>query len=247
MMTKIIVANFKMNGSYTFIRDYFHHLTSTCSHKVIICPPFPYFTLVGEYMAVHRNTDTFPHLYLGGQNCHEAPSGAFTGEVSASMLQDLNCRYIILGHSERRTHYEETSTLVHQKAEQALQANLIPIICVGESWVEREQGRAQDIIRKQLEESIPPTTKQLMVAYEPVWAIGSGRTATQEDIESMHAFIHSCLKGKSYPILYGGSVNATNSQEILSYNHVDGVLVGGASLKINDFNIILETSNKEQN
>lgn len=243
-MKKFIVANFKMNGSYTFTRDYFHHLTAECTHHVIICPPYPYFTLVAEYITVHRNAQTFPHLQLGAQNCHNSSAGAFTGEVSAPMLRDFTCTYVILGHSERRTLAQETSELVCQKAQQALQADLIPIICVGESWEEREQGKAFETIQRQLQESLPAEAANLMIAYEPVWAIGSGRTATQEDVESMHAFIRSCLKDHPYPILYGGSVNATNSQDILSYSHVDGVLIGGASLKIHDFNTILEGGKK---
>lgn len=237
-MTKTIIANFKMNGSKEFIHTYFDHLDTSSNNTVIICPPSLY--LDQTYQCINQKSSR--SIHLGGQNCSHQSSGALTGEISATMLADVGCRYVILGHSERRTLHGETSSLIKQKTQQALDANLIPIICVGESLEQRQKGLAEKIIEEQLTESIPhlsnPSSTYL-IAYEPIWAIGTGLTATKEDIEAMHTFIRQHPTGQNTSILYGGSVNGNNAAEILTLQNVDGVLVGGASLKIEEFNRII--------
>lgn len=189
------------------------------------------------------------NIHLGAQNCHHEEKGAFTGEVSTAMLADMGCRYVILGHSERRLYCGEANKLISQKAERALTQGLIPIICVGESLNQRETGIAQKTILEQLEQSIPISAFQsprgFLVAYEPIWAIGTGLTASQTDIEEMHTLIKAFVSQKQpsnpIPILYGGSVNGANAKAVLSYQNVDGVLVGGSSLKVDEFEQIINS------
>ncbi len=182
-------------------------------------------------------------LALGAQDCHPEPSGAFTGDISAPMLKDAGATYVIVGHSERRTLHHETDALVRAKAEAALKAGLIPIVCVGETRDEREAGRAASVVIRQLRESLPPnaTSATVVIAYEPVWAIGTGLTPTTTDILMMHNGVRELLNSKYGPdgakfrLLYGGSVKPDNAREILDLDNVDGALVGGASLKAADF------------
>ena len=221
LMSKIIIANWKMNGSTEFIDSYFSNFMPSSSNQLIICPPFPYLSLV-------KNKD----LTVGGQNCSQHTSGAFTGEVSGAMLKDLGCEYVILGHSERRQYHSEFNDLVRTKANAALEAGLTPIVCVGESKESRESGHHIETVLTQTKESIPTQTGQFMLAYEPIWAIGTGLTASIDDIAEMHMTLRELLP--STPLLYGGSVNSGNSNEIMSIQNVDGVLVGGASLKPDD-------------
>jgi triosephosphate isomerase (TIM) len=226
-MTKIIVANWKMNGSRDFIENFFKNFPHKPQNKIIFCPPFPYISLVKEHTPL-----------VGGQDCSSHPSGAYTGETSAAMLVDLNCSHVIVGHSERRSNHRETNQIVRAKAEQALQVGLIPIICVGESKECRDSNQAIDFVLQQLDQSLPlvlPQNKIYYVAYEPVWAIGTGLTATSEDITTLHRAIYGALPDKTVSILYGGSVTKETAPTILALPHVDGVLVGGASLKLSDF------------
>ncbi len=217
-MSKIIVANWKMNGSSEFIDSFFSNFTNPDTNNLIICPPLPYLSFV-------KNKG----VAVGGQNCSQYTSGAFTGDVSATMLRDMGCDYVIVGHSERRQYHSESNDLVRAKANAALEAGLIPIICVGESKEIRESGNHIETVLNQTKESIPTQTGQFMLAYEPIWAIGTGLTASIDDIAEMHAALRQLLP--STPLLYGGSVNSGNSNEIMSVPNVDGVLVGGASLK----------------
>lgn len=217
-MSKIIVANWKMNGSSEFIDSFFSDFTNPETNNLIICPPLPYLSLV-------KNKG----VTVGGQNCSQYTSGAFTGDVSAAMLRDMGCDYVIVGHSERRQYHSESNDLVRAKANAALEAGLIPIICVGESKEIRESGNHIETVLNQTKESIATQTGQFMLAYEPIWAIGTGLTASIDDITEMHAALRQLLP--STPLLYGGSVNSGNSNEIMSIPNVDGVLVGGASLK----------------
>jgi triosephosphate isomerase len=175
-------------------------------------------------------------IALGGQDCHAAPKGAYTGDVSAEMLADLGCSYVILGHSERRHGHGETDAVVRGKVGGAWRAGLVPILCVGETQAQRQAGKAVDVVSSQLAGSIPDdaAAATLVVAYEPVWAIGTGLTATTDDIAAMHAEIRSRLPAGTR-ILYGGSVNPKNADAILSLPEVDGALVGGASLNAEDF------------
>lgn len=243
---KIIVGNWKMNGSLSFIQSYFedfrHFLQSmeqseTIDAEIVFCPPFPYLPAFGTKI---NDLD----IKLGAQNCHEQKSGAFTGDVSCAMLQDFHCTYVIVGHSERRQGAQESNMHIQKKAEHALITALKPIICVGETLAERQSGQAETVILKQLHESLPALSatpyqeNPLLVAYEPIWAIGTGLVATIMDITAMHAFIRRFLQahygvfeGARIPILYGGSVTAENAAAILSTPDVNGVLVGGASLK----------------
>ncbi len=179
---------------------------------------------------------------LGGQDCHPDDAGAHTGDISAKMLADLGCRYVIVGHSERRTDHGESSALVQAKAKAAQRAGLVPIVCVGETWPEREAGRTDAIVAAQVQDSVPSgsSAAMLVVAYEPVWAIGSGRTPTPAQVAEVHALIRRelaarCADPAGVRLLYGGSVKPSNARELLAVPNVDGALVGGASLKADDF------------
>jgi triosephosphate isomerase (TIM) len=196
---------------------------------MLLCPPA---TLLAAVDAVLAGSG----VALGGQDCHAAPSGAHTGDISAEMLADAGCGYVILGHSERRQHHGETDTIVRAKLSAALRAGLAPILCVGETLAEREAGRAIETVTSQLAGSLPESMlpDRLVVAYEPVWAIGTGRSATADDIAAMHRAIRIRLPAATR-ILYGGSVNPKNAAEILGLAEVDGALVGGASLVADDF------------
>ena len=227
-MRTLIAGNWKMNGLRAQLgeaRAVAAGLTDArrAACDVLICPPAtllaPMREAVGEA------------LLLGGQDCHAEESGAHTGEVSAEMLADAGASYVILGHSERRADHHETDALVRAKAEAARRAGLTPIVCVGETREGREAGRAEAVVRGQLGASLPETG--FVVAYEPVWAIGTGLTPTTEDIKAMHAAIRDAVGG-GVPILYGGSMKPGNAAEILSVPEVGGGLIGGASLKAAD-------------
>jgi triosephosphate isomerase len=196
---------------------------------LLVCPPA---TLLATISDVLRGGD----VALGGQDCHAAAAGAFTGSISAEMLKDSGCSHVIVGHSERRHGCGESDADVHAKAAAALRAGLIAIVCVGETRAEREAGRAVAVVSSQLAGSVPvgASESQLVVAYEPVWAIGTGLTPTTADIAEIHAAIRATIPAGTR-ILYGGSVNPKNAAEILALAEVDGALVGGASLKAEDF------------
>jgi triosephosphate isomerase len=196
---------------------------------LLVCPPFTLLAPVGEALAGSG-------VALGGQDCHPAPSGAFTGCISAEMLKDAGCSHAIVGHSERRHTCGETDADVRAKTEGAWRAGLVAIVCVGETRAEREAGRAREVVSAQIAGSIAdgPDAGNLVVAYEPVWAIGTGLTPTLTDIAEIHAAIRGLVPAGTR-ILYGGSVNPKNAADILSLEDVDGALVGGASLKADDF------------
>lgn len=231
-MSKLLVANWKMNGSFPFIESYFQDLPQFCTNTVVFCPPFPYMGKVKSYLHT-------ANYALGAQDCHPQNSGAFTGNISAAMLRDIGCTYVILGHSERRLQHHETNDLVKQKSLNSLENNLTPIICVGETLADRKAKKHLEVVKQQLLKSLPETTNPIMVAYEPVWAIGTGLSATLEDIVQMHQMIANHLINPNNKVLYGGSVTAENAKDILSQPNVDGVLVGGASLKADVFNKIM--------
>ena len=202
---------------------------------VLICPPA---TLVGEASRAAAGTV----IAIGGQDCHPQPAGAFTGDVSAEMLRDAGATAVIVGHSERRQFHGEANEIVAAKARAAQRASLYAIVCVGETEAERLAGRAIDVVTSQLRESLPAEfgSSEAAVAYEPVWAIGTGRTPTTNEIQEMHAAIRAALRQRgpdkaNIRILYGGSVKPENAAEILAVANVDGALVGGASLKAADF------------
>lgn len=243
LMKKLIVANWKMNGSIAFIDkyfDYFNRLNRPLpkDRDYVFCPPFPYLSQVVAKITALSN----PAIYLGAQDCHPEPSGAFTGDVSAPMLKDLGCHYVIVGHSERRrldADYSDSDDLVKRKAEAVLQAELTPIICVGETLWERETGHTIDRLISQITGSLPSldfvrSSQSIVIAYEPIWAIGTGKVPTADQITEVHAALREHLSPQCR-ILYGGSVTKKNAQQLLDIPNVNGLLVGGASLKPEEF------------
>jgi triosephosphate isomerase (TIM) len=236
---KLIAGNWKMNG----LRADGLALAGGIAARarggnpacdVLVCPPATLTVIVGEAIAGSG-------VALGGQDCHAAEKGACTGDVSAEMLKDAGCAYVILGHSERRANCGESDAIVNAKVVAAWRAGLVAIVCVGETRAEREAGREVAVVSGQLTGSLPEgaTADNLVVAYEPVWAIGTGLTPTHADIVAIHQTIRAAIP-EGTRILYGGSVNPKNAAEILSLAEVDGALVGGASLKAEDFWAIVE-------
>lgn len=241
MPVKLAAGNWKMNGtgdSLVQIEELAAlHRTATCD--VLICPPA---TLIARAAILTEGTD----ILIGAQDCHAAASGAHTGDLSAPMLADAGAAHVILGHSERRADHGETSEDVHAKVLAAHEAGMTAIICVGETLEEREAGRTLDVVLGQLAGSTPEaaTAGNTVIAYEPVWAIGTGKVATLDQIADVHGAIRAALKdrfadGDAMRILYGGSVKPGNAAEIFAVDNVDGALVGGASLKSADFSPIV--------
>ncbi|RKK06137.1 triose-phosphate isomerase [Pseudoroseomonas wenyumeiae] len=234
----LIAGNWKMHGTLASARELAAGVAAGAAPAadLLVCPPFPHLSAVAE--ALGRSA-----VALGAQDCHAQPKGAHTGDVSAPMLADLGCRFVILGHSERRADHGESDAVVLAKAEAALAAGLTPVVCVGESEAQRLAGEAEAVVAAQLAGSLPEGFASAggVVAYEPVWAIGTGRTPTESDIAAMHARIRQELEGRfggaggTLRILYGGSVKPGNAKAILALPHVDGALVGGASLVAADF------------
>ena len=235
-MKPLIAGNWKMNGllaSIAEIESLIEEFAATApdGRDVLICPPT---TLIEKF----ARTFSGKPIQIGGQDCHAGVSGAHTGDISAEMLADVGATFVIVGHSERRADHGETDAMVKAKAEAALRAGLTPIICVGETAEDRKSGRAQDVVGAQLGGSLPQTAEDYVVAYEPIWAIGTGLVPTTDDIAVMHAFIRSKSRD-DVRILYGGSVKSGNAAEILAIRNVNGGLVGGASLKADDFHPIV--------
>ena len=241
-MKKLAAGNWKMNGTSAALDEMrallAAHPAPTC--EMLLCPPA---TLIAQ-AAYHTKGKT---LHIGGQDCHAKPSGAHTGDISADMLKDAGASHVILGHSERRADHGETNVLVKAKAEAALAAHLIAIVCLGETEAQRDAGETLALCGSQLHGSIPAgaTAGNVVIAYEPVWAIGTGRTPTLDQIAEVHAFLRAELvkalgeDGQGVRILYGGSVKPSNAAEIFAVKDVDGALVGGASLKAADFGAIV--------
>lgn len=235
-MKMMIAGNWKMNGlaaSAAEIQGLVDKFSGATPEglDILICPPA---TLVASLASTYSDEG----VMIGGQDCHPKDSGAHTGDISAAMLADAGAAYVIVGHSERRADHGEGDAIVKAKAQAVLAAGLTPIICVGETQQEREAGRALDIVGSQLAGSLPDTQDEIVIAYEPVWAIGTGLTPTLDDIAEMHAFIRSKTR-VDVRILYGGSVKPGNAKEILAVKNVNGALVGGASLKADDFHGII--------
>lgn len=227
-----IVSNWKMNGTKKFLDEAVHAWQQSASKaNWIFCPPA---TLI-SYVKDH-----FSGITLGGQDCSTKVSGAFTGEISAAQLADVGATYVIVGHSECRQYHHDTNADVAAKANAALKAGLTPIICIGESEETYTSGETLLFLKQQLNESLVGVQGDFLLAYEPIWAIGTGKTATLDDIKHVHSFLRDQLS--VVPLLYGGSVSAENARAILAVENVDGVLVGGASLKIVDFTAILKSS-----
>jgi triosephosphate isomerase len=242
MRRKLAAGNWKMNGTTAALAEVEALIAglSAPECEVLLCPPA---TLIARMAEVAKGSA----LKVGGQDCHAEISGAHTGDISAGMLADAGASHVILGHSERRTDHGETDSAVRAKAEAAQAAGLVALICVGETEAERDAGRELDVIGAQLAGSVPDTANgaDTVIAYEPVWAIGSGRTPTEEQIAAVHRFLRDALEarfgesGSSFRLLYGGSVKPANAAQIFAIPDVDGALVGGASLKATDFGAII--------
>lgn len=238
----LIAGNWKMNGDVSAaaalsaaVADGANAVPAAA--ELLICPPSVHIAAASAALGESG-------VRLGGQDCHEAEGGAFTGDVSAEMLKDMGCGYVIVGHSERREGHGESDSLVWRKASAALRAGLKAVICVGETEQERLAGQAEETVAKQVQAAVPDGAdgETVAVAYEPVWAIGSGRTPNLEEIAAVHGAIRKALvallgdeKGASVRLLYGGSVKPSNAADILKLDEVNGALVGGASLKAEDF------------
>ena len=241
-MRKLAAGNWKMNGTADSLTEIAALAAATkgAACDILICPPA---TLIAQMAATAKGTD----VMVGGQDCHAKASGAHTGDISAAMLRDAGAGHVILGHSERRADHGETDADVRAKAEAAGAAGLIRVICVGETEAERDAGTTLAIIGRQLAGSIPDgaTAADTVIAYEPVWAIGTGRTPTLDQIAEVHDFMRKTLtdrfgaEAKGMRLLYGGSVKPSNAAEIFATASVDGALVGGASLMAADFSQIV--------
>ncbi len=244
MRTPLVAGNWKMNGTLSsivpLVEGIKQGLEGITYTEIAVCPPFVYLQRVAEMI---RGTS----ITLGAQNASQEEEGAYTGEISCKMLRDVGCHYVILGHSERRHLFGETSEVVAKKFVRALSSQLVPILCLGELREERETGKTKAVIEEQLKTVLDKTGaegfKQAVIAYEPVWAIGTGLTATPEQAQEVHGFIRDLVAGyeserriaNQVRILYGGSVNPNNAKEIFAMQDIDGGLIGGAALKAGDF------------
>jgi triosephosphate isomerase len=236
----LVAGNWKMNGLASSVAELDKMIAGapaiSAKADLMVCPPA---TLVAAFAARAGGSP----VAIGGQDCHAEAAGAYTGDISAEMLEDAGARAVIVGHSERRTYHKETDAEVRAKALAAWRAGLVAIVCVGESRDERVAGRTLEVVGSQLDGSLPEgaTAATLVVAYEPVWAIGTGLTPTTADVAEVHAFVRKRLaerfgrEGEGIRILYGGSVKPSNAKELMGVANVDGALVGGASLKADDF------------
>lgn len=250
MRKKIVAANWKMNKTHQEALELFHHLSESETVKnlpsetqVILAAPYLY---LSEFCYLLSN----PQLFISAQNCHQENSGAYTGEISALQLKSLGVSHVIIGHSERRAYFGETDAIVLQKAQQVLLNNMIPIYCCGEPLTDRESDTYIYYIQAQLENSIfqlsPEDFSKIIIAYEPIWAIGTGRTASAEQAQNVHFHIRKMITerfgtniAQNTSILYGGSCNAKNASELFSQEDVDGGLIGGASLIAKEFEQII--------
>lgn len=252
MRKNIVAGNWKMNKNYqdglSLVSEIVNMVKDEVNHpvEVIIAPPFPYLQSVGKLL------EGTPNMHLSAQNCHQNESGAYTGEVSASMLKSVGCEYVILGHSERRMYFQEDNVMLSQKVKAALSQGLKPIFCCGESLEQRERGDFFGFIAEQLKEGLFHLSNEefanVVIAYEPIWAIGTGKTATSAQAQEMHAFIreqvarhYDAEQALNTSILYGGSCNPGNARELFACPDVDGGLIGGASLKSRDFTDIVKS------
>jgi len=252
MRIKVIAGNWKMfktnDEAKKLINGIIEKTTDIKNTKIIICPPS---TALSEASNLLMNSK----VKLGAQNMYWEKQGAFTGEISADMIKSTGAKYVIIGHSERRQYFGETNETVNKKLHAALETDLLPIVCIGESLEQREQGITNDVIDKQISGALQNISadqmKKIILAYEPVWAIGTGKTATPDQAQEVHAFIRKKLTGmydeatsQSIIIQYGGSVKPGNANELLSQNDIDGALVGGACLDADSFSGIIFCAEK---
>jgi len=245
MRKKIIAGNWKMHLTHLeavdLVRELKGSLENDGYYEVVLCPPF-----TALYVVAQELPGSF--LKLGAQNVFYVDEGAYTGEISPKMLKALGCEYVIVGHSERRKYFREDDDLIAKKVKAVVENGMTPILCVGETLEEREEGKAREIISYQLEKGLAQLSKdsveKVVIAYEPVWAIGTGKNATPQEAQEMHAFIRSRLRelfgGIDIPVIYGGSVKPENIYDLTSMPDVDGALVGGASIKASSFSEIIK-------
>lgn len=252
MRRSLVAANWKMHGSSEFVEELLAILVpgldaESDETEIVLCPPAPYYSLCQELL---RSSP----ILLGAQNVHEASSGAYTGEVAAEMLSDFDVAMVIVGHSERRQLFAETDVQIAAKCAAVIAQGMTPILCVGETLDERDSGLAEKVVARQLDAVLSTcgiaTLAEAVIAYEPVWAIGTGKTATPGQAQEMHAFIrkllsqHDAAVGDGMRIVYGGSVNAQSAAELFAQQDIDGGLVGGASLKPEEFITICKSVGK---
>lgn len=247
MRKKVIAGNWKMNMLPNEAMEFITRLTQTAKQsksEIILCVPY-----IDLFYSLLTAQDT--PIKIGAQNMHHKESGAYTGEISGKMLKSIHVEYVIIGHSERRKYFAETDEIVNLKLQATFENNLKPILCVGETLEQREAGKAQEVITKQIEADLTGLTKEqvqnTIIAYEPIWAIGTGKTATVEDANKAIKQIREKIQelygeqtAQNAILLYGGSVSAENSKELLSASQIDGALIGGASLKIEEFEKIVK-------
>jgi triosephosphate isomerase len=253
MRKQIAAANWKMNLTYQKAEKLLDDILSARiklapNQLTIFAVPFPYLILANSEVSGSEN------YFIAAQNCYDKKSGAYTGEISAEMLESIGIKYCVLGHSERREYFEETNKMLADKIDLCLEYAISPIFCCGEALAVREKNEQNSYVRVQLEESLfhlkPESIKNVIIAYEPIWAIGTGKTATTEQAQEMHQYIRSILAGKygkiseDISILYGGSVKANNAVELFASPDVDGGLVGGASLSASEFIHIIQALKK---
>ena len=243
-MNKLIAGNWKMNGSLAaneaLLAELAMGIAPNSACQVAVCVPSVY---LAQVRSLKSSLPGLAGLEFGAQDISSQTHGAFTGEVSAAMLKDLGCRYAIVGHSERRQYHAETDALVADKAKAALAMGITPIVCVGETLAEREAGRTEEVVKRQLAAVIHANghcISEIVLAYEPVWAIGTGKTATPDEAQAVHAVLRQQLRAATeqperIQIVYGGSMNAANAAVLLAQPDIDGGLIGGASLKSADF------------
>jgi triosephosphate isomerase len=242
----LIAANWKMNLNKNEIKLFSNFLKKNSFSNQIQTCIFPQSLYIDFLVKLLKNTP----VHVGGQNCYHEINGSFTGEISAFSLKEIGCEYVIVGHSERRQLFNETNSYIKKCSESAINNSLTPIICVGESYHDRKIKNALNFVKEQILNSTPSTKKNLYIAYEPIWSIGTGEIPGKGEIFEMHEHIkevsYSILK-RNVKVLYGGSVNIHNINEVLSVGNVDGVLIGGASLKVKDFLAIYEAVVKHIN
>jgi len=233
--SSFFIANWKLNGSYEFMDKFISVLNIEKSTKkcVVICAPNIYL----DYLKTKRKD-----FFVGAQDCSSFEKGAFTGEISAKMIKEVGANFCIVGHSERRQYFDESNKIIKQKAVRLIENKVIPVICIGETLEEKNNNKTQTVLKNQIEESVPESSNQFntIIAYEPIWAIGTGLTPTIDQIVNVHTYIKNLSKKLfKFNVVYGGSVNSKNSKQISNLDIVNGTLIGGASLNIKEFNQII--------
>ncbi|BDW10561.1 triosephosphate isomerase [Polynucleobacter sp. SHI8] len=239
----LIIANWKLNGNWSFNEEYASAFSNglkevdVTGRQIVICPPSIYLQQLNGLILDQE-------IYFGGQDLSDEISGAFTGEISGVMLKEFGCRYVLVGHSERRVRHQESNEVVVKKALNAIAAGLIPVVCVGETLEQRQALQMQEVLSKQVDsilQGLGEQAEQIVLAYEPIWAIGTGQTASAEQAQEVHGWLRETIGKTSHsiaenlPIIYGGSVKSDNAKQLLEMSDIDGLLVGGASLVVSEF------------